>query len=100
MRTSKWIVTATLLASLSAFAQQQPVGSPAATQPASQASVANAQPQAPAALPAPTTMDQVVDRFIERENGLGNMLATRTPIVETYLQNLVQDPQLGPIAEG
>jgi hypothetical protein len=51
MRTSKWIVTATLLASLSAFAQQQPVGSPAAAQPASQASVANAQPQAPAALP-------------------------------------------------
>ncbi len=97
MRTSKWIVTATLLASLSAFAQQQPVGSPAATQPASQASVANAQPQAPAALPAPTTMDQVVDRFIEREKGLAKMLATRTPIVETYLQNLVQDPQLGPI---
>ena len=97
MRTSKWIVTATLLASLSAFAQQQPVGSPAAAQPASQASVANAQPQAPAALPAPTTMDQVVDRFIEREKGLAKMLATRTPIVETYLQNLIQDPQLGPI---
>ena len=97
MRTSKWFVTATLLASFSTFAQQQPVGSPAAAQPASQASVANAQPQAPAALPAPTTMDQVVDRFIEREKGLAKMLATRTPIVETYLQNLIQDPQLGPI---
>jgi hypothetical protein len=42
-------------------------------------------------------MDQVVDRFIEREKGLAKMLATRTPIVETYLQNLIQDPQLGPV---
>lgn len=96
MRTSKWMVTAILTASLSAFAQQSS-SSPAAAQPATQASTANAQPQAPAALPAPTTMDQVVDRFIERERGLANMLATRTPIVETYLQNLIQDPQLGPV---
>jgi hypothetical protein len=99
MRTSKWIVIATLSASLSAFAQQQPASSPAAAQPATQAAAGNTQTQmqAPASLPAPTTMDQVVDRFIEREKGLAKMLATRTPIVETYLQNLVQDPQLGPV---
>jgi hypothetical protein len=42
-------------------------------------------------------MDQVVDRFIEREHGLMKALSTRTPVVETYLQNLTADPQLGPV---
>ena len=42
-------------------------------------------------------MDQVVDRFIEREKGLIKMLSARTPVVETYLQNLTQDTQLGPV---
>ena len=40
---------------------------------------------------APVTMDQVVDRVIEREKGLIKMMAPRTPVVETYLQNLTQD---------
>src|SRR6201987_107621 len=51
----------------------------------------------PATVPAPTTMDQVVNLFIEREHGLIKALATRTPVVETYLQNLTADPQLGPV---
>jgi hypothetical protein len=42
-------------------------------------------------------MDQVVDRFIDREHGLMKMLSSRTPVVETYLQNLSADPQLGPV---
>src|SRR5206468_5579465 len=46
---------------------------------------------------APTTMDQVVDRTIEREHALMDFLKTRTPLVETYLQNLKLDPQLGPV---
>src|SRR3954452_14380973 len=33
-------------------------------------------------------MEQVVDRVIEREHALINMLNGRTPFVETYLQNL------------
>jgi hypothetical protein len=41
-------------------------------------------------------MDQVVDRAIEREHGLIVMLKTRTPLVETYLQNVKFDPQMGP----
>src|ERR1700729_4061667 len=45
-------------------------------------------------------MDQVVDRFIEREHGLMKALATRTPVVETYLQDLSADPQLGPVPSG
>ena len=50
-----------------------------------------------AAAPAPTTMDQVVNLFIEREHGLIKVLSNRTPVVETYLQNLTADPQLGPV---
>ncbi len=48
---------------------------------------------------APTTMDQVVDRAIEREHGLIAMLKTRTPLVETYLQNLKLDAADGPGAQ-
>ena len=38
--------------------------------------------------------------FIEREHGLIKMLSNRTPVVETYLQNLTADPQLGPVPSG
>jgi hypothetical protein len=109
MRNTKWIVTAGLLLSLSAAAQQsadsQPPSDPAAQSTAAPMS-SNASTSAPSAtrLPAPpkseaqpTTMDQVVDRFILREKGLVKMLETRTPVVETYLQNLQLDPQLGPV---
>ena len=114
MRTTKWMVTASLLITLSAAAQQ-PVGQSsssqtavpqsAASQMAQRASTAAAQPQSsaqsqPASQPqaaAPKTMDQVVERIIAREHALMEMLKTRTPVVETYLQNLKPDPQLGPV---
>ena len=44
----------------------------------------------------PKTMDQVVDRAIEREHALIEMLKTRTPLIETYLQDLKFDPKTGP----
>ena len=44
-------------------------------------------------------MDQVVDRFVLREKGLITMLQTRTPVIETYLQNLTLDPALGPVPQ-
>jgi len=70
---------------------------PVIAQPA-QAQSTPAQPaQAQTNLVPPTTMDQVVDRVIMREKELIKFLSPRTPIVETYLQNLTQDPQLGPI---
>jgi len=114
MRTWKWILTAFLLITLSAMAQQTadqsstsspvqasaaasqtattpaPTAQPAATQAANPAS-------ASAAAAAPTTMDQVVDRSIVREHALMDMLKTRTPLVETYLQNLKSDQKLGPV---
>jgi len=73
-----------------------------AAQPAPSAQPAPAPAPQPAAepvpaTPAPTTMDQVVNLFIEREHGLIKMLSNRTPVVETYLQNLASDAQLGPV---
>src|SRR5271165_3220631 len=82
-------------------ATDQPAPAPQATPDASQAAQPAAAPaQAiplPTPAPAPTTMDQVVNLFIEREHGLIKVLANRTPVVETYLQNLTSDPQLGPV---
>ncbi len=46
---------------------------------------------------APTNMDQVVNRLVERERDLMKMLKYRTPIFETYLQNVTADAQLGPV---
>src|SRR6476660_2114896 len=100
MRTWKWIITASLLISLGAMAQQTTApseNSAAAPQSAPQSIVSTPAPSAPAApLAAPTTMDQVVDRAILREHALITFLTTRTPLVETYLQNLKLDPQMGP----
>jgi hypothetical protein len=88
--------TAPAQASQPTAAQTTPADPAQAAQPA-QTQAAQPVPAAPAALPAPTTMDQVVNLFIEREHGLIKMLSNRTPVVETYLQNLTADPQLGPI---
>jgi len=65
--------------------------------PQTQGQQGTAPAPAPSALAPPSTMDQVVDRFIEREHGLMKALSNRTPVVETYLQNLTADPQLGPV---
>src|SRR5882724_2237165 len=119
MRISHWVMPASLFLTLLANAQQStnPSSFPAAEQmPASDAqsspalsrrqldsqpSNAAPQPVATSASDAPapasasassSTMDQVVDRAIEREHALMEMLKTRTPFVETYLQNLKFDP--------
>jgi hypothetical protein len=103
-----WMVLAVLAVTMTAAAQQ-PASAPqnpqpvAATQPA-QTPAGQAQsgptPSDPAVnLAPPTTMDQVVDRVILREKELIKFLSPRTPVVETYLQNLTQDPQLGPIPQ-
>jgi hypothetical protein len=76
---------------------QNSQSAPQAQASPSQSQQATAPAPTPSALPQPTTMDQVVDRFIEREHGLMKALSTRTPVVETYLQNLSADPQLGPV---
>jgi hypothetical protein len=97
------MVTALLLVKLSAMAQELagpssssiPTAQSVISTPARQA--APAAPVQPATAVAPTTMDQVVDRAIAREHALLEMLKTRTPLMETYLQNLTKDAQLGPV---
>jgi hypothetical protein len=87
---------------MSAAAQQTADSQPSAQAAASDAAQTS-QPVAPsAATPAaaPTTMDQVVTLFVAREHALIQMLSNRTPVVETYLQNLTADPQLGPVPSG
>jgi hypothetical protein len=76
---------------------QQPSATPSSTASTPSQTSAPTPMAEPSALPQPTTMDQVVDRFIEREHGLMKALSTRTPVVETYLQDLTADPQLGPV---
>jgi hypothetical protein len=108
----KALFTATLLASMSAASQQasdsQPSALPSKASEAQTGVQQTADPTPPAAAPAapvqqpatvlaPTTMDQVVNLFIEREHALIKMLSDRTPMVETYVQNLTSDSQLGSV---
>ncbi len=108
MRTTKGVVITLLLLCLRAMSQQDGQASPAAASETSQTGQpAAAEAELPTTQPTraqpnshaqgPTTMDQVVDRIIEREHNLLNLLQDRTPVVETYLQNMTQDPQLGPV---
>src|ERR1700674_883775 len=55
---------------------------------------------APAATPVPPqvtakTMDEVIDRVITNENRLNNQISKYQPLVETYIQNLKPDKDLG-----
>src|SRR5882762_5760268 len=85
MRIWHWVIVASLQLTLSANAQQS-------ANPAASASTVPAwAPSTPS-----SAMDQVVDRAVDREHALMEMLKTRTPIVETYLQNLKFDRQVGP----
>ena len=90
MRNTKWMVVALMALALTAVAEQKNSGQATQTAPAGTEQT-NLAP--------PTTMDQVVDRVILRERALVKFLEPRTPIVETYLQDLAQDPQLGPIPQ-
>src|SRR6266705_3346770 len=116
MRICHRVISAFLLLTLSADAQQlanppsfaatgDTPASDAPSSPASSRGQLEPQPpnvaRQPVAASAPASapsimMDQVVDRAIEREHALMEMLKTRTPFVETYLQNLKFDPKAGP----
>src|SRR5579864_9822248 len=93
-----WVVAASLLFSLSVAAQQAAnSGSPAPVAPASVQPV-SAMPGLALSQPAakvPVSVDQVVDTIIEREHALIQFLKNRTPLVETYLQNLTPNEKLG-----
>ena len=96
---TRWILTGSLLLSLSAGAQQTPTPAPPpAAQPTSAQPVSSSTPGLAIGQPAartPVSADQVVDQIIEREHALISFLADRKPIVETYLQNLAPDTKMG-----
>ena len=96
-----WIFSAVVLLAMAASAQQaaDPASPPAQTQPAAVTPVSTTPglalaPQTPRA---PVSVDQVVDAIIEREHALIQFLRDRTPLVETYLQNLQPDTKLGAV---
>jgi hypothetical protein len=103
----KSILTAALLTTLSALAQNASAPTPLQPNPQpamvptvqSAASTTTEGPKLPVAaqLAPPRTMDEVVDRAIAREHALMAFLKDRTPLVETYLQNLKPDKELGAV---
>lgn len=50
--------------------------------------------------PSPTTMEQVVDRIAARETEVVQSLRAYSPMVETYIQNLKADKELGNVPAG
>ena len=58
-------------------------------------------PKADTAAPAKNapSMDQVIDRVIANEQGLVKTLTNYTPMVETYIQNMKADKDLGAVPE-
>jgi len=101
MRRCGWILTASLLIPVTAGAQATdaaPAAPSTATQPAAVQPVSNTTPglaMAQSTAKTPVSIDQVVDQIIEREHALISFLKNRTPLVETYLQNLQPDVKLG-----
>ncbi|HEX3739594.1 MAG TPA: M48 family metalloprotease [Terriglobales bacterium] len=100
----RWIVTASLLFSLGAAAQQaqpaQGAEQAAGSQPASVKPVSSTATSAAISTQTtrtPVSADQVVDQIIAREHALITFLSDRKPIVETYLQNLAPDTKFGSV---
>ena len=85
----KLMIAALALITFSASAQQ------ATEQAAPAPETTNVANGASPAAGYPATMDAVVDRIIQREHALMTMLNGRTPLVETYLQDLKMDPAMG-----
>ena len=63
------------------------------------ASVATVASPVPAA-DQPRTVDQVIDRFVANEQRLYGQMRNYTPLVETYIQNLKPDKDLGTVPAG
>src|ERR1700752_2084943 len=92
------IVVLSLFALPVAAQQASEAALPASAQPAAVQPVSTTTPGLAIAQPPakrPVSADQVIDAIIEREHALIQFLTNRTPLVETYLQNLAPDTKLG-----
>jgi len=88
------IIFALIAMSLPVFAQNQP--SSATTPHTATTQVSTSQTN----LPAPNSFDQVVDRVVERERTFNEQMRTLQPLVETYIQTLTPDHELGLVPSG
>ena len=88
-----------LFISLGAAAQNTPLATPPRpAQPAAVAPSSTSSVVVPERDPKrPVTTSQVIDRVTEREHALIRFLQTRTPLIETYLQEFTPDPKLGAV---
>ncbi|MGB8323743.1 MAG: M48 family metalloprotease [Candidatus Acidiferrum sp.] len=57
-------------------------------------------PSVPAPADQPRTMDQVIDRVVSNEQRLYGQIRNYSPLVETYIQNLKPDKDLGQVPAG
>jgi hypothetical protein len=87
MSIRKLLVAGFAILSISAMAQS----------PAPKSVSLQSQPATAQNLPSPTNMNELVDRVVLREHALMDFLKNRKPLVETYLQNLRPDEQLGAV---
>jgi hypothetical protein len=88
---------------------QPPAAAPSSTPsttpdppPNSATSTTTPTPEVQQAPPAsgPKTIDEIIDRITQREHALINFLHDRTPLIETYLQNVKGDLKLGTVPTG
>jgi len=77
---------------LSAFAQDS---TPAASTSDSASRATVTQLATSSSAPAPASFDQVVDRIVEREHFFVAQMKHAHPLVETYIQNMKSDKELG-----
>src|SRR5215475_4246545 len=79
---------------LPAFTQDStPVGSTSGSAPAATVT----QLPASTSAPAPASFDQVVDRIVEREHFFVAQMKHAHPLVETYIQNMKSDKEMGAV---
>jgi hypothetical protein len=66
--------------------------------PGAPSAQAQTQPQAGSSSSVPvTTVDQAIDRIIARERDEMGMIRRFTPLIETYVQNMKPDPDMGAV---
>jgi hypothetical protein len=88
-KSSLLIIVALALMSLALAAEDKPAAdsvTPVSTTPA---------PNPQTNLAAPSSFDQVVDRLVVRERAFNEQMRTLQPLVETYIQTLSPDHELG-----
>lgn len=90
------VIVALGLLSLPLVAQDKPTAVPDSVSPVSTTPAATPQTN----LTAPSSFDQVVDRVVGRERAFNEQMRAVQPLVETYIQTLSPDHELGLVPSG